>query len=64
MERSHTTAQNSTRNPVIDKNNPLQIDTMAKLFNCDYEEVLTALEKSNGTFISVFQVITSQKTAA
>lgn len=60
---SHSTVQNSIRNPMIDKNNPLQIDTMAKLFNCDYEDVLTAIEKSNGTFISVYQVISSQKTA-
>ncbi len=57
MSNTCSTAQISKKNPIVDKNDPIQIDTLAKLFNCEFEEVLDAVEKSNGTFISVFQVI-------
>lgn len=59
MSNIHSTVQIPRRNPKIDKNNPVQIDTLAKLFRCDFEDVLNAVEQSNGTFISVFQVIKS-----
>lgn len=57
MSNSCSSSQALKKNPIIDKNNPIQIDTLAKLFNCEFEDVLDAVEKSNGTFVSVFQVI-------
>lgn len=59
MEVSHA-AKTPRRNPRIDKSDLIQVDTLAKLFKCDFEDVMVAIEKSNGTFISVYEVITSK----
>lgn len=60
MENRYSKTQAPQKNPKVDINNNLQIGTLAKLFRCEYEDVLTAVEKSNGTFVSVYEVITSK----
>lgn len=61
MKESYTESGKTGRNPIVDKNNNFQIGTLAKLFDCEYEEVLDAIEKSNGTFVSVYEVICGKK---
>ncbi len=61
MRESYTNLNKANKNPVVDKDNNFQIGTLAKLFDCEYEEVLDAIEKSNGTFVSVYEVICAKK---
>lgn len=61
MRKIDSKASRVKKNPKIDVNNPIQVDTLAKLFNCEFEDVIEACKKSNGTFIGVFDVITGKK---
>lgn len=61
MRENYSNLNRVDKNPIVDKNNNFQIGTLAKLFDCEYEDVLEAVEKSNGTFVSVYEVICKKK---
>lgn len=53
MEHTKTVSENSYLDKIISADDHKQIDSVAKLFKCSFDEALSAVLQTDGTFRSI-----------